>query len=111
MSKIGLSDRIVSIIKSMNEDTRAVYRLGDIETDWVGSQRGVRQGCVLSPLLFGLYTEELAVRLRKSGYGIRIGEDRLSCLLYADDIVIMSEDSGELQEMLNIVTQYGGILG
>ena len=111
LSKIGLSDRIVSIIRSMYDDTRAVYRLGDIETDWVGSRRGVRQGCVLSPLLFGLYTEELAVRLRKSGYEIRIGEDKLSSLLYADDIVIMSEDSGELQEMLNIVAQYGREFG
>ena len=91
----------------MYQDTRAIYSLGNIDTDWVHSQRGVRQGCVLSPLLFAIYTEELAIRIRKSGYGIRVGSEKLGCLLYADDIVIMSEDSEELQEMLDLTAQYG----
>ena len=39
--------------------------------------------------------------------GIYIGDDRLSCILYADDIVIMSECGVELQRMLDIVTEYG----
>ena len=33
-------------------NTRAKYTLGDIESDWVESKRGVRQGGILSPLLF-----------------------------------------------------------
>lgn len=107
LSRNGHIDRIVSIISSMYEDTWAVYRLGDIKTEWVGSRRVVNQGCVLPPLLFGIYTEKLGVRLRNSGYGIRVGEERLGCLLYADDTVVMSEDCEELQEMLNTVAQYG----
>ncbi|KAF2359141.1 Reverse transcriptase domain [Trinorchestia longiramus] len=54
----------------------------------VRSVRVVKQGCTLSPLLFGLCTEELGVLLRKSGFGLKVGEEKLSCLLYADDIFV-----------------------
>ncbi len=53
-----LSERIIKIIRSMYVDTRAKYKLGTLETEWVRNERGVRQGCILSPMLFSLYTEE-----------------------------------------------------
>lgn len=99
LENIGVSGKIVRIIKSMYENMRATYSLGDTETGCVKCKRGVKQGCVLSPLLFGVYTE---VRIRKTGLGIRVGTERLSMLIYADDIVVMSEDNEELHEMLDV---------
>lgn len=61
---------------------QAKYRLGNLEADWVKSKREVRQGCILPPTLFCLYTEELAVRIRMNA-----GEDKL-CVLYADDVIL-----------------------
>ena len=107
LEKVGLSRKIVNIIRSMYEDTRAVYVLGDLETDWVKSERGVRQGCILSPTLFSLYTEELAARLRRMNVGVNVGRDKINILMYADDIVVMSESAGELQRMLDVVSEYG----
>ena len=57
--------------------------------------------------LFGLYTEELAVRVNKCNKGIRVGERKVNILLYADDIVVLSESSEDLQQALNVVTEYG----
>ena len=99
LEKIGLSMKIVNIVRSMYVDTRAKYRLGDIETDWVKSERGVRQGCILSPTLFNLYTEELATRLRRMNAGVSVGNDKVCVLLYADDVVVMSESAEELQSL------------
>ena len=62
LEKIGLSAKIVNIVQSLYVDIQelSIYKLGDVETDWVKSERGVRQGCILSPTLFSLYTEKLA---------------------------------------------------
>ena len=62
LEEVGMSERVVNVIKSMYVNTRAKYILWDFESGWVRSRRGVRQGCILPPLLFGLYTEELAER-------------------------------------------------
>ena len=107
LERCGMSEKIVNIIKSMYVNTRGKYALGELETDWVKSVKGVRQGCILSPLLFGLYTEELSVRVNKCNKGVRVGDSRLNVLLYADDIVVMSESSEDLQDVLNVVAGYG----
>ena len=95
----------------MYVNTRAKYNLGTIETGWVRSKRGVRQGCILSPTLFSLYTEELAARLRRKNVGVRVGENKICVLLYADDVVVMSESAEELQELLDVVSEYGNDFG
>jgi hypothetical protein len=87
-------------------NTRAKYKLADIETDWVRSRRGVRQGCILYPLLFNLYTEEMVTRVRRMDVGVRVDGERLKMLLYDDDAVIMSENGEELQSMMDCVTEY-----
>ena len=78
-----MSQKMVNIIRSMYVNTRARYMLDDIESDCVESKRGVRQGCILSPLLFALYIEELALRLKEGGLGIAVGNEKLSILMYA----------------------------
>ena len=111
LEKVGLSSKIVNIVKSMYVETKARYTLGSIETDWVKSKRGVRQGCILSPTLFSLYTEELAARLRRMNVGVKVGLDRISVLLYADDIVVMGDTAEELQNVLDVVDEYGRDFG
>ena len=69
----------------------------------VTQEKGVGQGCVLSPLLFSLYTEEWAARIRESGIWVNIIGKKINILLYADDIVLIAEN----EDMLNIVGDYG----
>ena len=68
---------------------------------------GVRQGGVLSPVLFSLYIDDIIVNLRNSGYGLHIGSTFIGCILYADDIVLLSCSCFGLQKLVNICMNYG----
>ena len=103
---VGFSDKIVNIIKDMYTNTKTKFNLGVLETGWVQQKKGVRQGCTLSPLLFNLYLEELAIRIRRSGLGMKVGRDTIGLLLYADDVIVMAETNDMLQKMLDIVQTY-----
>ena len=51
---------------------------------------GVRQGGILSPVLFAIYMDTLIKRLRSSGLGCKIVDKYYGCLVYADDILLLS---------------------
>ena len=75
-------------------------RLIELSTDWFNVTSCVRQGDTLSPILFSLFINELAVGFKNLNLGIYIG-GKLSILLYADDIVLMSESEENLQKILD----------
>ena len=62
---------------------------------------------VLSPYLFSLYIDDVINDLRQSGYGIYVGNIFTGCILYADDIILLSYSYYGMQKMLNICTAYG----
>ena len=70
------------------------------------AQNGVKQGGVLSPLLFNIYIDILLQRLKDSGIGCHIGTMFMGCIAYADDIVLLSPSLSSLNEMLSICDTY-----
>ena len=71
-------------------------------TDWFKIEKGVQQGCLLSPCLFNLYAEHI---MRNAGLdelqaGIKIGGRNINNLRYADDTTLMAEIEEELKSLL-----------
>ena len=61
----------------------------------------------MSPILFALFFNELIKQINSTNTGIQWGSARVNCLLYADDIVILTKSPKKMQKCLDIVTQYG----
>jgi len=70
-------------------------------------KNGVRQGSLLSPLLFNVYLCALSKRLNSLEVGCKIASLVLNHLLYADDIVLISPSVQGLRKLLKICEIYG----
>ena len=73
---------------------------------WFPVQQGVRQGGILSPLLYLVYIDGLIQQLRKSGAGCRVLCRYTGTLVLADDVVLIANRAEELQSMLQTVYKY-----
>ena len=58
-------------------------------------------GCNLSPLLFSLFISFLGQDLNSYGLGINLGTYNLSCILFADDLVIFGSSRSNLEILLD----------
>ena len=70
--------------------------------------QGVRQGAILSPLLYSIFVDELLELLTTSGLGVSIDTIYCGAPMYADDLALVADSPEELQAMLNIVCTYAG---
>lgn len=76
-------------------------RVGEKMGEEFWTARGVRQGCPLSPLFFNIFLADLEEELgRVKWEGVKIGGERVYALAYADDIVLVAEEEGEMRSMM-----------
>ena len=71
-------------------------------------ERGLKQGCVLSPILFSLYMNDLGKILQETQLGIDIGDTNISCLMFADDICLIGRDNKSLLTLIDKTQDYAG---
>ena len=91
-----------------------MYQRQKVRTLWDGclsdtflTVNGVRQGGVLSPVLFTLYMDMLFTRLEDSGVGCYLGHEFMGALGYADDGTILAPTVSSFRAMLRICEEFG----
>ncbi|MCO5581172.1 hypothetical protein L7F22_035050 [Adiantum nelumboides] len=92
LQDIGVPDAIrwgiYALYESVTERVRAPGGLSDA----IESTIGVKQGCPLSPTLFGIYIDELSEYVDTYGnVGSSLAGVMIPLLLYADDVVLISD--------------------
>ena len=67
---------------------------------------GVRQGCNLSPTLFNIFVNDIVDIFDSTCDPLIMGEYKVNCLLYADDLILPSESEHSLQRCLDRLSCY-----
>jgi hypothetical protein len=103
---IGIRGKVWTILDELYKNVECNVKFGDVETDFFSIDEGLKQGCVLSPILFCMYINELTKMLRDNNVGSCIFDVRISCLFWADDVVLIADNENDLQNMLNIASDF-----
>ena len=95
LSEIGVDGKDIKIIRNLYWDQTASVRIMNELSDEIRIQRGVRQGCVASPTLFNLYTENIFRHITNMK-GVDVGGKHYNNCRYADDTAILAWNEKEL---------------
>ena len=91
----------------MYKNLQSCVRIYDMVTDWFTIDRGVRQRDSLAPLLFAIFINDLTIDINNLNLGIETGiDEKISILMYADDIVLMADSEDDLQKMLDTLNNW-----
>ena len=100
--EMGIPDHLTCLLRNLYAGQEATVRTGLGTTDWFQIEKGVGQGCILSPCLFNLYAEYIMrnARLDEARAGIKIAGRNTNNLRYADDTTLIAESEEELKSLL-----------
>lgn len=101
--RMGVSYKMVSIIEKIYSNTQSAVWNGRELSEYFETTKGVKQGCLLSPLLFALYVNDLHEFIEG---GLFVENINIRLLLYADDIVFLADDIKVLQKMIDNLEIY-----
>ena len=99
----NIGGKFYDLIKNIYSKTKCSLKLTDSKrTPLFDYCKGDRQGCILSPMLFNLYLNEIPFLLdRKDTDPITLPNGtHLNCLLYADDLLLISHSAEGLQKAI-----------
>ena len=97
----------INVISCWYDKLYSSVRWNSMFSDEFKVNTGVRQGGILSPILFNVYMDDLIDNLKQNGFGCHIGNVFAGCIMYADDLLILSPSVGALQNMLDTCSTYG----
>ena len=99
---MGIPDHLTCLLRNLYAGQEATVRTGHRTTDWFQIEKGVCQGCILSPCLFNFYAEYIMRNawLEEAQAEIKIARRNINNLRYADDTTLMAENEEEVKSLL-----------
>lgn len=102
LMKRGVPICVIKLLSDWYGKVFACVKWGACLSKLVQLATGVRQGGVLSPVLFTIYVNDIISRLEDSRYGCRVDGRYVGILMYADDLLLISASCSDLRQMIAI---------
>ena len=99
---MGIPDHLTCLLRNLYAGQEATVSTGHGTMDWFQIEKGVCQGCMLSPCLFNFYAKYIMqnARLDEAEAGIKIARRNINNLRYADNTTLIAESKEELEGLL-----------
>ncbi|BHF80145.1 hypothetical protein SprV_0702326900 [Sparganum proliferum] len=112
MALDGVPAKVIAMIKAYYCSTTARVLVRNNLSQPFGIRSGVRQGCILSPILFNYAIDWILGRALRDSDGVEFAPGhRLNDLDYADDIALLASSFGDLQSMVSRVDEVAKSVG
>ena len=106
MKSVGINGPFMRLIEDMYRELYCTVKCSNHLSENFKTTTGVKQGCILSPTLFAIYMNDLVDNFDDSCDPVELNSTKVSCLMYADDIVLLSNSAVGLQNLLNKLEQF-----
>lgn len=109
LNTVGIKGNLFKVIKSMYACVKACVRVNNEFSEFFDCPLGLKQGCVLSPVIFSIFINDLALMIENSGTrGIQLFPDltEIFLLLFADDIALTSDTVLGLQKQIDTLKRF-----
>ena len=100
LSEMGFPKHLVVLLEALYNDQSAVIRWNGRHGSAFKIEIGGRQGCIISPHLFNLYTESVIRQAEIEEMGIKIGGKLASNLRYADETALCANSQEEAERLI-----------
>ena len=113
LSKMGVEEALLNMIKAIYEKPIANIILNWQKLKAFPLRSGTRQRCPLSSLLFNIVLEVLVtvIRQEKQIKSIQIGKEEVKLSLFADDMIVYIENPIDSTKKLNLMSEFGKTTG
>lgn len=106
MQEMGVPKHIIHLIKNLYTKSKVVNRAQNAVSDQFQPTKGVRQGCILSHILFNIFSEAvLRESLQEWNGGVVIGGRKINNLRFACDTTLCTKSELEMSQLIKRVEE------
>ena len=107
LCNMEVGNKFFHIIKQQYSETISAVKYQNLHSEYFSTSRGVKQGDSLSPTLFNLFINDIDKEfMNRENHPLELINSKVGCLLFADDLLILSESKEGLQNSINNLSKY-----